>query len=62
MDLISFPALIINEEKWFVASCPILDIATQGKTEKEVKENMKGLIEEYMKGPDTSKPKIKTIR
>ena len=26
---------------------PVLDVATQGKTEKEVRENIKELIEEY---------------
>ena len=42
----------------FVASCPILDIATQGRTEKEVRENIAELIDEYLKDPDTVKPKL----
>ena len=50
------PILITKENKWFVASCPILDIATQGKTEKEVKENMADLINDYLNDPDTPKP------
>jgi len=50
--------LITKEGKWFVASCPVLDIATQGKTEKEVKENMTELINEYLNDPDTSKPSL----
>ena len=53
MAIISFPVLITKEEKWFVASCPMLDIATQGRTEEEVKENMVDLIEEYMGDLDT---------
>jgi len=61
MDVLSFPIFIGKEDEWFVASCPILDIASQGRTEEEVKENMKELIEEYMKDPDTQKPKLKTI-
>lgn len=61
MDVLSFPIFIEKEDEWFVASCPILDIAAQGKTEEEVKENMKELIEDYMKDPDTQKPKLKTI-
>jgi predicted RNase H-like HicB family nuclease len=44
MDIISFPVLISKEGKWVVACCPILDIATQGRTEEEVKENMVDLI------------------
>ena len=55
MDIISFPILISKEGKWFVVSCPRLDIATQGRTEEEVKENMVDLIEEYMEDPDTQK-------
>lgn len=56
-ELISFPfpVFIAKEGRWFVAECPFLGIATQGKTEKEVKENMKDLIHEYLADPDTSK-------
>ncbi|MGB2726979.1 MAG: type II toxin-antitoxin system HicB family antitoxin [Halobacteriota archaeon] len=61
MDIISFPVLISKEGEWFVASCPMLDIATQGRTEEEVKENMVDLIEEYMEDPDTQKPDWETI-
>lgn len=50
-----FPIFIAKEGKWFVAECPILDIATQGKTEKEVKKNMGELIQEYIADPDTAK-------
>lgn len=53
-----FPIVITKEGKWFVASCPLLDIATQGKTEKEVKENMADLINDYMVDPDTPKPSV----
>jgi len=52
MDVISLPIIISREGKWYVASCPVLDIATQGATE-EVKENMKDLIKEYLEDPDT---------
>ena len=61
MDVISFPVLISKEGKWFVACCPILDIATQGRSEEEVKENMVDLIQEYMEDPDTQKPDWETI-
>lgn len=56
-----FPVLITTEGKWFVAECPLLHIATQGKTEKEVKENMQDLIEEYLDDPDTSKEYLKDM-
>ena len=55
---ISFPIVIMKEGAWFVASCPSLDIATQGKTEQEVRENMKELIDEYVNDKDTVKPEI----
>jgi predicted RNase H-like HicB family nuclease len=55
------PVILTKEGKWFVAACPVLDIATQGKTEKEVKENMEDLINEYLKDHDTPKPKIEAI-
>jgi predicted RNase H-like HicB family nuclease len=51
-----FPIIIAREGKWFVASCPLLDIATQGKSEAEVKENMADLINDYLSDPDTQKP------
>ena len=55
---IPFPVVISSEGKWFVASCPILDIATQGRTEKKVRENIAELIDEYLKDPDTMKPRL----
>lgn len=58
MEMIPLPVIITKEGKWFVACCPLLDLATQGKTEEEVKENMKDLIDEYMRDPDTPKPEI----
>ena len=58
---VPLPILITKENKWFVASCPILDIATQGKTEKEVKENMADLINEYLRDPDTPKPSLEDL-
>jgi predicted RNase H-like HicB family nuclease len=52
---VPLPIIISKENKWFVVSCPILDIATQGKTEKEVKENMANLINGNLNDPDTPK-------
>lgn len=54
--LVSFPIVILKEGSYFVASCPSLDIATQGQTEKEVKENMQDLIQDYLSDEDTPKP------
>ncbi|MCK4553931.1 type II toxin-antitoxin system HicB family antitoxin [Candidatus Parcubacteria bacterium] len=56
-----FPIFITKEGKWFVAECSVLDIASQGRTEKEAKEMIKDLIKQYLKDPDTPKEKIKEI-
>jgi len=61
MQMVSFPIVMSREGKWFVAHCPALDIATQGLTEEEVRENMKDLIKEYMDDPDTPKPDLRDI-
>lgn len=58
---IPLPIFVGKEGKWFIASCPTLDIATQGKTEQEVRENMKDLISEYLNDPDTAKPDMDSI-
>ncbi|MEX2017577.1 MAG: hypothetical protein WD876_03830 [Candidatus Pacearchaeota archaeon] len=57
-----FPIVIMKEGDLFVALCPPLDIATQGKTEQEVKENMVDLIDDYLSDEDTPKPNIETIQ
>jgi predicted RNase H-like HicB family nuclease len=59
---IALPIVIAREGKWYVASCPLLDIASQGKTEDEAKKNIQALIKEYMKDPDTRKPNMKALR
>jgi len=58
---VPLPIIITKENKWFVASCPILDIATQGKTEREVRENMADLMNEYFSDPDTPKPSLEDL-
>jgi len=58
---VSLPVVMSKEGKWFVASCPILDIGTQGKTEKEVRENMRDSISDYFSDPDTQKPSIREM-
>jgi len=34
------PVNTLKKSKWFVASCPVLDVYSQGYTEKEAKENL----------------------
>lgn len=59
---VPWPVVVMKEGKWYVASCPPLGIATQGKTLEELKENMSELIVEYLNDPDTPKPDIQIIR
>lgn len=58
---IALPIVIAREGRWYVASCPLLDIASQGKTEDEVKRNIRSLINEYIKDPDTPKVNVKSL-
>ena len=58
---IALPIVIAREGRWYVASCPLLDIASQGKTEPEVKKNIQALINEYLADPDTPKLNIKSL-
>ncbi len=57
----ALPIIISKEGKWFVASCPLLDVATQGKTESDVRKSIKALINEYMRDPDTKKPSMNSL-
>lgn len=56
-----FPVFIAKEGRWFVAECPVFMLATQGKTETEVRENMRDLIEDYLADSDTSKKSLEKI-
>ncbi len=35
-----FTAVIQEEDKWFVALCPELDVASQGKTVEQARQNL----------------------
>lgn len=36
----TLPVLIQKKEKWFVSSCPVLDVASQGETIEAAKHNL----------------------
>lgn len=46
--------IIEREENWFVALCPELDIASQGKSVEEARHNLKEAVELYLKHADPS--------
>jgi predicted RNase H-like HicB family nuclease len=46
--------IIEKEDSWYVALCPDLDIASQGKTIEEATKNLKEALELYLKHADPS--------
>ena len=48
-------SIIIEQEgDWYVAFCPELDVASQGKTVEEARINLKEALELYLKHADPS--------
>ena len=43
----SLTALVFKEEKWYVAKCLEVELASQGKTKKEALKNLKEALELY---------------
>ena len=46
--------IIEREDSWFVAFCPELEVASQGKTVEEAKNNLKEAIDLYLQHADPS--------
>lgn len=61
MTTLPLPIIMENGGKYVAAWCPVLDIATQGRDEREVRKNMEDLVKWYFEDKDTPKPKIKTM-
>jgi predicted RNase H-like HicB family nuclease len=47
----TFTAIVWREGKWFVAQCLEVDLASQGRTEKEAIENLREALELYFEEP-----------
>jgi len=54
-----FSAVITKEKRWYVALCPELDIASQGKTIEEALSNLKEALEIYLSDEDVKLPKTR---
>ncbi len=55
-------AVIWQEEKWFVAQCLEVDIASQGETEKKALENLREALALHFTPPvATILPKVQKI-
>lgn len=50
----SFTALIQREDDLYVSFCPELDIASQGETVQEARENLREAIELFLEEADTA--------
>ncbi|MBI4431288.1 MAG: type II toxin-antitoxin system HicB family antitoxin [Candidatus Omnitrophica bacterium] len=46
--------IIAQEENWFVAFCPELDIASQGKSVEEARDNLKEALQLFLEHADPS--------
>ena len=42
------PVVIKKKDKWYFASCPVLDVVSQGKTEKSAKRNLGEALELFL--------------
>ena len=49
-----FTAIIEREEGWYVANCPELDVASQGETVEEARDNLVEAIELLLETADPS--------
>jgi len=55
------PVIFTNGGEWVEAWCPVIDVATQGKTHEEAEKNIKELIGWYFEDKDTPKPKLDSL-
>jgi len=56
---VSVPFVVFRSpsgSKWYIATCPVLDIATQGETYEEAVKNIKEAVELYLEDEHTEKP------
>jgi predicted RNase H-like HicB family nuclease len=57
-----YHASIWQEEKWFIAQCLEIDIASQGGTKEDAIVNLREALELYLEEPTpTLKPYLQTI-
>jgi predicted RNase H-like HicB family nuclease len=52
-----FTAIIQRSEKWFVALCPELDVASQGRTVEEARHNITEAVELFLETASPSEIK-----
>ena len=60
MSILQFTAVIERDEDWYVAFCPELDIASQGKSVEEARHNLIEAIELFFEAASPSEVKERT--
>jgi len=61
MSTVVYTAVVHREDRWFVAQCAEVDVASQGRTEDEALANLKEALELYLEdapAPQTSVHKL----
>jgi predicted RNase H-like HicB family nuclease len=58
---LEFSSVVTREGKWYVASCPELEIASQGKTVELALKNLGEAIELYLKDEDAKVIRSRTL-
>ena len=54
---IKYNVIIQKEEDWYVAKCLDNNVASQGKTVEEAKNNLREALELYMQNEEIEQPK-----
>ena len=58
----TFTASVWQEDKWFIAQCREVDVASQGESEEEALENLRDALELHFTPPvATVAPQIRTV-
>ena len=60
MSIQQFTAVIERDEDWYVALCPELDIASQGKSVEEARRNLIEAIELFLEAASPSEIRERT--
>jgi predicted RNase H-like HicB family nuclease len=55
---LEFSSVVTREGKWYVADCPELEIASQGKTIELALKNLREAIELYLQDEDAKVPQV----
>ena len=45
---LQLPVRIERKDKWYIASCPVLDVFSQGKTEEKAKKNLTEALSTFL--------------